>query len=126
MRLLPLLLDLLAVVVFAAAGRRSHDGEDGVLGVLDIAWPFATGAVVGHLLVLAVPRLRAAGAATLLAGVVVWPVTVLLGMVLRRVAGDGTAWTFVLVATAVLGALLLGWRLVARLRAPARRRSRSG
>jgi hypothetical protein len=31
-------------------------------------------------------------------------------MLLRRLTGDGTAWPFVVVATVVLGALLLGWR----------------
>ena len=41
--------------------------------------------------------------------------TVVLGMLLRRVAGDGTALSFVIVATTVLSVLLLGWRLVARL-----------
>ena len=41
--------------------------------------------------------------------------TVVLGMVLRRVAAEGTALSFVVVATAVLTVLLLGWRLVARL-----------
>jgi hypothetical protein len=41
--------------------------------------------------------------------------TVVLGMIFRRVAGEGTAWSFVLVATVVIAVLLLGWRLVARL-----------
>ena len=40
--------------------------------------------------------------------------TVVVGMLLRRVTGEGTAWSFVLVATVVLTAPLLGWRLVAR------------
>ena len=37
-----------------------------------------------------------------------------LGMVLRVVAGQGTAVAFVLVALAFLGLFLLGWRVVAR------------
>ena len=40
--------------------------------------------------------------------------TVVLGMLLRRVLGEGTALSFVVVATTVLAVLLLGWRLVAR------------
>ena len=36
-----LLLDLLAVVLFAAVGRRSHDESSAVLGVLVTAWPAA-------------------------------------------------------------------------------------
>jgi hypothetical protein len=31
-------------------------------------------------------------------------------MLLRRLTGEGTAWPFVVVATVVLAALLLGWR----------------
>ena len=34
-------------------------------------------------------------------------------MLLRQVTGAGTAWSFVLVATLVLSALLIGWRLIA-------------
>jgi membrane protein implicated in regulation of membrane protease activity len=39
---------------------------------------------------------------------------VVLGMLLRRLTGDGTAWPFVVVATVVLAALLLGWRAAVR------------
>ena len=48
-------------------------------------------------------------------GAVVLVCTVVLGMLFRRVAGEGTALSFVIVATCVLSVLLLGWRLVARL-----------
>ena len=41
-------LDLLAVLVFAAVGRRTH-GED-VAGLLVTFWPFAVGVVAGHVL----------------------------------------------------------------------------
>lgn len=115
MRALPLLLDVLAILVFAAFGRRSHEGDDGVLAVLDIAWPFLVGAAVGHLLLTIVPALRRWSPVTVAAGAVVWPVTVVLGMVLRRVTGDGTAWSFVLVATGVLGVAMVGWRAIRRL-----------
>ena len=36
-------------------------------------------------------------------------------MALRAITGEGTALSFVIVATPVLAALFLGWRLVARL-----------
>ena len=45
-------------------------------------------------------------------GVPVWLCTVALGMVLRALTGAGTATSFVVVAAAVLGVLLVGWRLV--------------
>jgi hypothetical protein len=37
-------------------------------------------------------------------------------MVLRRLTDAGTAASFVVVATVVLGVLFLGWRFVARVR----------
>ena len=48
------------------------------------------------------------------------------GMVLRVVAGQGTAVAFVGVALAFLGLFLLGWRLVFRLSGGYRERRRRG
>lgn len=101
-------LDLLAVLVFAAVGRRSH-GED-VSGLLVTFWPFAVGVVIGHVLATVLGRV----ADSQVGGAVVVVLTVVAGMTLRVVTGAGTAVTFVLVATAVLAVLLLGWRAVAR------------
>ena len=36
-------LDLLVVLLFAAAGRASHELSGNVLGVLETAWPFQIG-----------------------------------------------------------------------------------
>jgi hypothetical protein len=44
-------------------------------------------------------------------GVLIWPITVLVGMIVRNlVFDDGTATSFVIVATVFLGACLVGWR----------------
>ena len=100
------------IVLFAALGRRSHAEGLDVVGVLRTAVPFVAGAAAGWLVASltldAVPRALAFGA-------VVVVCTVVVGMLLRRVIGDGTAVSFVIVATTVLSVLLLGWRLVARL-----------
>jgi hypothetical protein len=46
-------------------------------------------------------------------GVTVWLATVVIGLLLRRIVWDrGTAISFVIVATVVLGALLVGWRAI--------------
>ncbi|WP_369688382.1 DUF3054 family protein [Actinomadura macra] len=55
-------------------------------------------------------------------GVGVWLVTVAVGMVLRVVSGQGTAFAFVVVALAFLALVLLGWRLVAGRVSPRRDR----
>jgi hypothetical protein len=87
--------------------------------VLTTAWPFLAGAALGLLVV----RLRrgawptpsgASLRATAVVGAVVAVAAVAGGMVLRRATGAGTDPAFVLVATAVLGGLLVGWRLGVR------------
>ncbi len=52
-------------------------------------------------------------------GLVVWAGTLVGGMLLRSVTGQGTAPSFIVVAGLVTGAFLLGWRAV---RAAAARR----
>ncbi|EWT00862.1 membrane protein [Intrasporangium oryzae NRRL B-24470] len=101
------LLDVLLVLVFAAVGRASHAEANPVLGVLSTAWPFLVGLVAGWLVV---RSLRKGWPTDFGPGITVWFSTVLIGMVLRRAVGEGTAWTFVLVASVVLAVFLLGWR----------------
>ena len=111
-RVLPGLLDVVLVVVFAALGRRSHAEGLDVAGVLRTAAPFVVGTAAGWLLASVTLD---AGPRSLAFGAVVVAATVVVGMALRRVAAQGTAPSFVVVATLVVAALLLGWRLVARL-----------
>lgn len=103
------LLDLAAIVVFVAIGRRSHDEAGNVVvGALKVAAPFVIAAAVGWIVGRAWRRPD-----QLATGVVVWIVTIVVGMLLRHFAFDrGTATSFIIVATIALGVLLLGWRLV--------------
>ncbi|ROR83179.1 Protein of unknown function [Plantibacter flavus] len=110
-------IDLLAVIVFVVIGRASH-GE-GILGLLVTLWPFAVGLLVGHVLALVLGQRETRSVRW--AGVVVWVSTVVVGMVLRAVSGQGVELSFVIVTVLVLAALLLGWRLVAWLIARRRR-----
>lgn len=110
--------DALLVLVFVLVGRRSHDESSAVLGVLTTLWPFLTGTVGGWVLA----RLLRLRLPSLPAGVVAWVATVLVGMVLRAVVGQGVQASFVVVATVVVGVALLGWRLVALAVGRARRR----
>lgn len=102
--------DIVAVVVFVAAGRRSHDeGGDVVAGTLAVAAPFLIALGLGWLAARAWRQPFA-----LSTGAVVWVVTIVVGMLLRRTVFDrGTAMSFVVVATVVTGVLLVGWRAVA-------------
>ncbi len=106
---LGLALDVVAVLAFAAIGRRSHDESGAVVGVLVTAWPFLTGTFAGWL----VGRVWRAPLSWRLASIV-WVSTWAVGMVLRLATGRGVAVSFLIVAAIALGVLLLGWRLVAR------------
>jgi multisubunit Na+/H+ antiporter MnhB subunit len=104
-------LDVVAVVLFVAIGRDTHQQEATIAGLLGTAAPFLIALALGWL---AARAWQAPAALT--TGVITLAVTVLGGMVLRRFAfGDGTATTFVIVTTAFLTGTMLGWRLVAAL-----------
>ncbi len=103
-------LDVLLVLAFVLIGRGSH-GEHVLAGAATTLWPFGTGLVVGWLLCVAWRR----PLAVLPTGVVVWAATLVLGMLLRAVSGQGIAVSFVIVAAVVLAVFLIGWRAVALL-----------
>jgi peptidoglycan/LPS O-acetylase OafA/YrhL len=102
--------DVSLLALFAAIGRRSHDGDASPLvDTLTIAAPF----VIGYLVAAAALRLdrdpigvrRGAG---------VWAVGLALGFLLRGTVFDrGLAPAFILVAIATTACLLVGWRALA-------------
>ncbi len=98
------------MLAFVIIGRASHARGESLSGIASTAWPFLAGLVGGWLAVRAWRRPVALAPA----GVGAWLGAAGLGMVLRVVAGQGTAVAFVLVALAFLGLFLLGWRLAAR------------
>lgn len=113
MRYLPaFIVDALLVLVFAVIGRASHNEDP--LGFFLTAWPFLIALIVGHALAALVPA-RPRRPWSLGWGLVVWIVTVAGGMLLRIATGDTAEVPFIIVATLVLGAFLLGWRLIAML-----------
>jgi hypothetical protein len=107
---LAVVLDCCCVLAFVIIGRASHADGLGLVGVASTAWPFLAGLFLGWGAVRAWRR----PAAVLPAGLGAWLGAAGLGMVLRVVAGQGTAAAFVGVALGFLGLFLLGWRLVFR------------
>jgi hypothetical protein len=100
------LADVVCVLVFCTIGRRSHAEGITVAGVAETAWPFLAGTAVGWLAVRGWRR-----PATLApTGLVIWLSTVVIGMLLRKATSQGTAVSFVVVASLVTAILLLGWR----------------
>jgi Protein of unknown function (DUF3054) len=98
--------DVVAVLVFCALGRRSHDEGLSISGVAVTAWPFLSGTVVGWLL----SRAWRQPTAVVPTGVIVWLCTVVVGMLLRKASSAGVVASFVVVAATVTAVLLLGWR----------------
>ena len=106
------ILDVVCIVLFVVIGRRNHGSTADAEGTLRTALPFLialAGAWVGARAWRA-PR-------SLVTGVVLWIVTVVVGLGIRRFAfGDGIATPFIIVATLVIGLLLVGTRLPKRVK----------
>ena len=84
-------------------------------GVVETAWPFLTGTAAGWLLARGWRR-PVSLAPT---GLTVWVCTVVVGMLLRKLTAQGTATSFIVVASVTTAVLILGWR--GAVRAAARR-----
>ena len=102
--------DVVAVVVFVAIGRRNHNEGTALSGVIGVAAPFliALGISWIGLRTWREPFNRASLVAT-------WIITVVIGLLLRRLVFDrGIATPFIIVATITLGVLLGLGRLLSR------------
>lgn len=101
--------DVAVVLVFALVGRASH--HEGALGLLGTVWPFLAGLTFGWL----ITRAWRDPHRIVWAGIGIWIATVAGGMSLRLASGQTAQLPFVLVATATLGGLLIGWRALSLL-----------
>ena len=102
--------DVVAVVVFVAIGRRNHNEGTALSGIIGVAAPFliALGISWIGLRTWREPFYRASLVAT-------WIITVAIGLLLRRLVFDrGIATAFIIVATITLGVLLGLGRLLSR------------
>lgn len=104
-------IDVSCVLLFCAIGRRSHAEGVTLAGVAQTAWPFLTGTALGWLAARGWRR----PAALTPTGVIVWVATITVGMLLRKLSGQGVAVSFIVVASSVTALLLLGWRAVNRM-----------
>lgn len=116
----PLLADLVCVLVFAFAGKSTHEASDSGWVVVAIVWPYALALALAH------AGLLIRGRRTWRVwpeGAVILASTYLLGMGLRVVSGRGIAAGFLVVAAVFLALTMLGWRGIVQL-ATRRRASR--
>ena len=112
-------LDAAVVVAFALIGRASHGEDLAPSGVLGTAWPFLVAGAIGWI----VARAWRSPSRIVPAGLLVWGVTIVVGMVLRALTGEGVVVPFVITTAIILGLLMLGWRAIAAV--TARRRARA-
>ncbi len=113
--------DLVCVLVFAFAGKTSHEASASDWVVVAIVWPYALAVVLAHAgLLLRGRQTRRIWPE----GGVVLAVTYALGMTLRAVSGRGIAVGFLVVAVLFLALTMLGWRCIGQL-AVSRRTSRA-
>ncbi|AYF79264.1 DUF3054 domain-containing protein [Nocardia yunnanensis] len=117
-KLVPFAVDVVLVVFFCVLGRNSHDEAVLGAGLLRTFWPFGTGLLLGWVIAVAVASGREGvsaarrfdGRAVWPTGVILWLSTLIGGMLLRAVSGQGVAVSFVLVAATFLALFLIGWR----------------
>ena len=116
-------LAVLVLLALVALGLPLLAGGRGGLGVFAgpsvgylVGWPVAAYAIGMMTQAMGTPYRVAPGIGiNVLGGVFLLNLLGVVGMVLRRLTGDGTATAFVLVATGFTLATLLGWRLLALL-----------
>lgn len=114
-------LDAAAITIFILIGRTSHAEGLAPVGVLETLWPFLAGAAVGWSIAYVYSHVHSSDLfghdfrpdRVVPAGIVIWFCAVTIGMIMRYLLHQGTAPSFILVATLTLGFLLLGWRLLA-------------
>ncbi|HYN32608.1 MAG TPA: DUF3054 domain-containing protein [Ilumatobacteraceae bacterium] len=100
-------LDTFVVVLFVAIGRREHERDSAIAGLIETAAPFLIALALAWLVLRAWKR-----PTEWPTGVGVWAIVVIVGMLLRNLVFDqGTATAFVIVATLFLALFIVGWRL---------------
>ena len=99
-------LDVIAILLFVAIGRHSHNHVLTWKGMVSTAWPFMVGLIAGWVFVKTSNRVALSRGS----GTTIVLFTVVVGMILRVIAGQGTALTFILVALVFLSLFLVGWR----------------
>lgn len=101
--------DLLVVILFVAIGFVQHGTPLTTENIFLVGWPFAVGALLGHLAI----RAWRAPFRIWPHGLFVWAITLATGMAVRTLFGAGTEVSFLIVTAIVLAVGMLGWRAIA-------------
>lgn len=104
-----LVVDAILVALFSVIGHYTHSQNLDPEGIWGTAWPFLAGLALAWIL----GAVWSAPLAPLRTGTGIWAMTVLLGMVIRALTGEGTAGSFIVVAATLNFVTLVGWRFIA-------------
>ncbi|MCT1690415.1 DUF3054 domain-containing protein [Brevibacterium sp. p3-SID960] len=104
-----IVVDACLVALFTIVGHYTHHQSLVPEQILSTAWPFLAGLVIAWLL----NAVWAAPLAPLRTGTGLWATTVLLGLVIRALTGEGTEGPFIVVAASLNLVTLVGWRVIA-------------
>ena len=104
------LLDVCCVLAFVAIGRHTHGDGDSLAGIWHTAWPFLAGLASAW----SPSRYWRSPLAIVPAGLGAWAGAAGAGMVIRVLAGQGTAAAFIVVTFVFLALFILGWRAIAQ------------
>lgn len=104
-----LAVDTVLIIIFAILGVSSHNGGLNFTSVARVAIPF----LVPYLILAGSIRPTRLIHNLFPTGIALWLVTIILGVILRAaIFNDTSAPAFILVATGVLAAFLLGRRII--------------
>ena len=101
-------IDLICILIFVMIGRHTHKDGNSLGGIFTTMWPFTVGVLFGWLFV----GWRDRTSTTKSSGLLIVLFTVVIGMILRVISGQGTALAFIIVAFAFLAFLFIGWRML--------------
>lgn len=111
-----LLLDSLAIALFALFARMAHQSESmplSVSGWFSTMLPFLAGVFLAYLVAVIPATLPAERIRP--AGLLVWLAAVVVGLVIWGFNNGGVPhWSFIIVATTASAILVLGWRALHR------------
>ena len=114
------LFDALLVIIFAALGRAFHDHGTTLGQIMTTAWPFLIGLSIAWSMHVTVLR----SLKVMQQGILVWCDTVVLGLLIRMLAHQGVAWSFVLVTAVTLLIFFQSWRALYVLTGGEKRRAK--
>lgn len=109
------LIDVAVILIFASAGRSTHESANTITGIGHTAWPFLIGLGIAWFITKQWCTTRGGSAIALQ----IWPAAIMMslvtwsiGLALRSITGSTNGGGFPLVSFGFLVLILVGWRII--------------